>query len=349
MIYYLLPFFSFLLSFSYFKKFSPKQLIYLSVYLLLLTLLVVGTLRGEGIGSDYFSYFYVYRDKENIEIGFSLLADLVKFCGGSFHTFLGVVFAVSISLKAFVFSKMSLYPLLSLMIYLGFWFLTYDMNGIRQGIAFAFTGLATYFVWKKENIGYWVSCICALLLHYSSVVFLPFIFLIHRKCSLKIILLILGGIFLFTLQGGITNLFSSLVDVDSYLINKMFSYGDNEDFNENVLFSFSTLHRLVIFVVIYATVPKMSIDDRLKNIFLWGAVMNVGVYLLFSDIEIVATRISLYYRFIECLSLAAIPSAFSRFSNRFLTLILLYIYVFWQVHSTLSMPDNSLVPYYMCL
>ncbi|WP_294619438.1 EpsG family protein [uncultured Bacteroides sp.] len=349
MIYYLLPFFSFLLSFSYFKKFFPKQLIYLFVYLLLLALLAVGTLRGEGIGSDYFSYFYVYRDKEDIEIGFSFLADLVKSCGGSFHTFLGVVFAVSISLKAFVFKKMSLYPLLSLMIYLGFWFLTYDMNGIRQGIAFAFTGLATYFVWKKKNVGYWINCACALLLHYSSVIFLPFIFLIHWKCSLRIILFILGGAFLFALQGGITNLLSSLVDVDSYLINKMFSYGKNEDFNENILFSFSTLHRLVIFVMIYAAVPKMRIDDRLKNIFLWGATMNVGLYLLFSDIEIVATRISLYYRFIECLSLAAIPGAFSRLSNRFLAMTLLYIYVFWQVYSTLSMPNNSLVPYYMCL
>ena len=349
MIYYLLPLFSFLLSFSYFKKFSPKQLTYLSIYFLLLTILAVGTLRGKGIGSDYFSYFYIYRDRGDIELGFSLLADLIKFCGGNFHVFLGVVFGISISLKVFVFRKMSLYPLLSLMIYLGFWFLTYDMNGIRQGLAFGFTGLAAYFAWRGCTGKYWMSCICALLFHYSSVVFLPFIFLIRKECTFRVVLFILGGAFLFAIQGGLINILSYFVGADSYFINKMFYYGSDENFNENVLFSFSTLHRLVIFLIIYVTVPAMGIDDRLKRIFLWAAIMNVGIYLLFTDVEIVATRISLYYRFIECLSLAAIPSIFSRFSNQFFTLVLLYIYILWQVYSTLSIPDNSLVPYYMCL
>lgn len=349
MIYYILPFFPFLLSFSYFKKFCPKQLVYLSVCLLLLTIFAVGALRGKGIGTDYFSYFYIYRDKGDIELGFSLLAELIKFCGGSFHVFLGMVFGISLGLKIFVFRKMSLYPLLSLMIYLGFWFLTYDMNGIRQGLAFAFTGLAAYFVWRKNTVNYWISCVCALLFHYSSVVFLPFIFLIHRKCTLKVVLLILGGAFLFAIQGGLTNILSYLIGTDSYLINKMFSYGTDENFSNNVLFSFSTLHRLVIFVIIYITVPKMKVDGRLKRIFLWAATMNVGLYLVFTDVEIVATRVSLYYRFIECLSLAAIPCIFRRFSNQLLTLVLLYVYILWQVYSTLSIPDNNLVPYYMCL
>lgn len=349
MMYYLLPLFSFLLSFSYFKKLSPKQLTYLSIYFLLLTILAVGTLRGKGIGSDYFSYFYIYRDRGDIELGFSFLADLIKFCKGNFHVFLGVVFGISISLKVFVFRKMSLYPLLSLMIYLGFWFLTYDMNGIRQGLAFGFTGLAAYFAWRRRTLKYWMSGVGALLFHYSSIVFLPFIFLLYRKCTLRVVLFILGGAFLFAIQGGLTNILSYFVGADSYFINKMFSYGSNENFSENVLFSFSTLHRLVIFVIICVTVPEMRIDDRLKRVFLWAATMNVGLYLLFADVEIVATRVSLYYRFIECLSLAAIPSIFRRFSNQLLTLVLLCVYILWQVYSTLSIPNNNLVPYYMCL
>ncbi len=349
MIYYLLPFFSFLLSSSYFKRCSPKQLVSLLVCLLLLVLLAVGTLRGKGIGSDYFSYFYLFRDKENIEPGFSCLADMIKFCGGNFQVFLGVVFAVSIGLKVFVFRKMSLYPLLSLMLYLGFWFLTYDMNGIRQGLAFAFTGLAAYFAWRKNVVKYWIACACALLFHYTAVVFLPFVFLLRRKCSVQVMSVILGGTFLFALQGGLTNVLTYFTGTDSYFVNKMFSYGSDEGFNENVLFSFSTVHRLVIFGTIYASVPRMRIDDRLKRIFLWGATMNVALYLLFSDIEIIATRLSLYYRFVECLSLAAMPSVFQKTSNRIVVWVLLYAYVFWQVHSTLSIPDNNLVPYYMCL
>lgn len=348
-MYYILPLFSFLLSFSYFKKYYPKQLKYLLVCLLVLTISAVGALRGEGVGSDYFSYYYIYRDKENIELGFSLLAELIKTCKGNFSVFLGIVFCISFSLKIFVFNKMSLYPLISLMIYLGFWFLTYDMNGIRQGVALGFTGLAAYFAWRGNFVKYWMSCGCALLFHYSSLVFIPFIFLIHNKCSLKIALFILSISFLFAFQGGITNLFSYFVGADSYFVDKMFSYGSNESFSKNVLFSFSTLHRLVIFVIISVTVPRMQIDNRLKRVFLWAATVNVGLYLMFADVEIIATRLSLYYRFVECLSLAAIPSIFHRFYNQFLTLVLLCVYILWQVYSTLSIPNNSLVPYYMCL
>lgn len=349
MIYYILPFFSFLLSFSYFKKYYPKQLICVLVYILLMAICVVGALRGEGIGTDYFSYFYIYRDKENIELGFSLLAELIRTCKGNFGVFLGIVFCISISLKIFVFNKMSLYPLISLMIYLGFWFLAYDMNGIRQGVALGFTGLAAYFAWRGSFVKYWMSCVCALLFHYSSLVFIPFIFFMHNKCSLKIALFILGISFLFAFQGGFTNLLSYFVGADSYFVDKMFSYGSNENFSENVLFSFSTLHRLVILVIIFVTIPQMQIDNRLKRVFLWAAIMNVGVYIMFADVEIIATRLSLYYRFIECLSLAAIPSIFHRFFNQFLTLVLLCVYILWQVYSTLSIPNNSLVPYYMCL
>ena len=39
-------------------------------------------------------------------------------------------------------------PYLSLMIYLGFWFLSYEMNGIRQGLALGFIGVAVYHAWK---------------------------------------------------------------------------------------------------------------------------------------------------------------------------------------------------------
>lgn len=349
MMYYILPFFLFLLSFSYFKQFRPNQLVCLLVYILIFVLFTVGTLRGKGIGSDYFSYYYIYRDREDIELGFSFLMDLVKFAGGSFTVFLGIVFCFSFSLKLFVFKKMSLFPLLSLMIYLGFWFLVYDMNGIRQGLALGFTGLATYFAWKKHSSKYWISCIIAILFHYTSIVFLPFIFLINRRCTFKVVLFILGGAFFFAILGGLTNILSYFIGTESYFISKIISYDSDEGFSENILFSFSTLHRLFIFIIICITVPRMRIDDRLTNIFLWAATMNVCLYLLFTDIEIVATRISLYYRFIECLSLAAIPCIFYRFSNRFLTLVLLCVYVLWQVYSTLSIPDNNLVPYYMCL
>lgn len=349
MIYYFLPLYSFCLAIFSFKKTVPRQLFFLLILLFLLLVLLIAGGRGEGIGSDYFSYYYLFRDGEDIELGFLFLIKITKIIGGDFSLFILMIFFWSFFLKCYVFKKLSPYPLISLMIYFGFWFLVYDMNGIRQGLALSMTGLATYFLWKKQLIGYWICCVCAFLFHYSSIVFLPFIFIVRKKCTLKLILLTLGGAFLFAFQGGLTNIISLFWGSDSYFISKIFSYGVNDNYNGNILFSFSTFHRLLIFIMLYVSIPKMEIEDRLKQLFLWAAIVNVVFYLLFTDIEIIATRLSLYYRFVECFSLAAIPTVFYRYYNRLLVLQMLCIYVLWQVYSTLSIPDNSLVPYYMNL
>ena len=87
-------------------------------------------------------------------------------------------------------------------------------------------------------------------------------------------------------------------------------------YNGNILYSFSTVHRVMITGLIVYAVPRMKIDDRLKNIFLWSALFNMAIYLLFGQIEIVATRLSLNYRFVECMTLAGLPSLPSRKENR---------------------------------
>ena len=48
-------------------------------------------------------------------------------------------------------------------------------------------------------------------------------------------------------------------------------------YNGNILYSFSTVHRVMITGLIVYAVPRMKIDDRLKNIFLWSALFNMAI------------------------------------------------------------------------
>lgn len=349
MIFYLLPFFAFLLYLFDKLKINQYRHLNLGVFCLILAISIVGMFRGKGIGSDYYSYEIIFNFEDNIEYLFLQIIKLVKKIGGGYTFFISFIFAVSFFIKLSVFKKMSLNPLLSLMIYLGFWFLVYDMNGIRQGLALSLTLLGTYSIWKGKILYYWICIISAVLIHSSAVVFIPFVYVYLKKNTFRSILVILILAFILALNGGIIGVLEYLFNLLGlgYFIDKLFSYSINDSFNSNVLLSFTTIHRLFIWGVLYIYIPKMQCDERLKNIFVWAATINLVIYLLFSNIEIVATRISLYYRFIECISLACIPSAILQNKSQVCVSLLLLVYVFWQIYSTLSMDNNNLIPFYL--
>ena len=347
MIYYLLPAFSFLLFISEIRVFKPKSIVRLISCILILYVLYIGMFRGVGIGTDYYSYQDIFKTEAKIEVGFSALIKFVKSLGGGYQTFISFIFAISFLLKVFLFRKLSSYPYLSLMIYLGFWFLVYDMNGIRQGLSLGLTLWAVYFLSNNKILYCTCMCILSVLIHYSAFVFIPFIFLVRIQYSKRIsiwvitisIVLAYLGVTKIILNFFITNM------LDNSIASRAISYGYNHVYNANILFSFSTIHRLFIFISILYFMDKIPLNPILKNILLWASLANLTFYLLFSGVEIIATRLSLYYRIIECISLALIPLAFTK-KSRILVGFIILLYVFTQVYSTLSIPDNNLIPYH---
>lgn len=92
-------------------------------------------------------------------------------------------------------------------------------------------------------------------------------------------------------------------------------------------------------------IDRVNLSEKTKNIFLWCALLNISIYLLFSEVEIIATRLSLYYRFYECFFLACLPNAFKGKSIKIFVGFLLFLYAISQIIKTLIIPNNDLVPY----
>lgn len=342
MIYYTLPILSFVIAFIRLNKRRCTPL----VVILLLLCFVVGALRGEGVGADYYAYLRIFlHGDETMEAGFSELIRIIKWFGGDYFHLIVLVFSLSFFTKYYVFRKMSPNPYLSLMIYLGFWFLSYEMNGIRQGLALGFIGVAVYHAWKGKMFFYWIFIGLAISVHNSALVFLPFAFFVGRPCTqgIQLIFLFIYVVLLFV---DVLDPLISKIEGDLYAVKKVMDYSMDDFYNGNILYSFSTVHRVMITGLIVYAVPRMKIDDRLKNIFLWSALFNMAIYLLFGQIEIVATRLSLNYRFVECMTLAGLPSLPSRKENRLIIAYLLFGYVLIQVYSVLSIPDGKLIPFH---
>lgn len=350
MQYYLFPtiaFFAFIIENSNIRGIQSR-------YFILLIFLIIGvslfvSLRGEGIGTDYYAYQSLFNDPFDVKIepGFSYLTLLVRSFGGGFQFFLALFFISSLLLKVFVFNEMSYSIPISLMVSFGFWFLVYDMNGIRQGLSIAIIGVAAYNAYLKKFKYFLLFTILASLFHATSLFFLPFYFLLNLDIKKKHVLIILILLFILSLFGFSDFVFSKILGIsfDNYFIDKVSAYSDIEDYNSNILLSFNFIHRLLIFAITFFLVDYIPAEKRLKSFFLIAAFMNISIFMLFSRFELIATRGSLSYRFIECIFFSYLPFVFKENYMKFIVGSLLYLYVIFQIYVTIIIPDGNLFPY----
>ncbi len=346
MIYYFLPLISFFAAILNTDK-RRNQIFSGLVFSLIIIIVLIGAFRGEGIGSDYYSYQEIYKGQSKVEPAFECLISISKVLSNSFNFFLGIAFIIAFSIKFIAFKKLSPFLFISLMIYLGFWFLVYDINGIRQGIALSFTALSVVYLNNQNNKQFYVLTIFSTLLHYSAILFIPLALISKLKCKRKLSIIIVAASYIIAFIGVFDFVVDKLFSLNgvNYLAAKIISYSLDDNYNGNILLSFSTFHRILIYMIIIYTIPKVKISDSLKNILLWCATLGIAIYFMFSSIEIIATRLSLYYRFMECISLACIPTLFHKKCNRYLCFVILLLYVELQVVQTLNIPHGNLLPY----
>lgn len=350
MQYYLFPtiaFIAFIIEKSKIK--NAHRMYSILLFLLIIGISLLGSLRGVGIGTDYYVYLSFFENPFVlwVEPGIDFLSILVKSIGGGFQLFLSLFFVSSLMLKIFVFKRMSHSIALSLMVTFGYWLLVYDMNGIRQGLSIAIIGVAAYNAYHRKLKYFIFFTFLSALFHAEALLFLPFYFMLDWNLKKKYMVLTIIFLFVLSLFGFSEFLFSKILlgSVDNYFIDKVSSYSNNVVYNSNIILSFSTFHRLLIFGITVIGVDYLQVDKRLKTFFLTAAFMNVIIFLLLSRIELIAIRGSLVYRFIECIYFSYLPFIFHRQPFILIVAFLLYLYILLQIYLTITIPDGNLVPY----
>lgn len=346
MIYYLLPTVALCLALCEEDSHSIiKQLFHILLIYFLLFIIILAGLRFE-VGTDWFSYAEIFYGKKEVkEISTTLIKDISNSIGG-FQSFIFLFFLIAFLIKIYAFRLLSSKISLALLVYLGFWFIVYDLNGIRQGVALSFTLLSLYYTIKRNLKSYLICCFIALTFHITAIAFLPFYWISKIKISAKIQIVILIIMVCFSLGGiaekSIKLIFSAFGN--GYLVDKAISYATSEAYNSNILFSFTSIHRVAIFFLILFTTRYTDANEKLKNLIITSSLINICIYFSFCQFEIIATRLSLFYRIPECIFFSYLPSAFKE-NSKYYILILIFIYVEWQIYQTLSIPNGGLIPY----
>ena len=130
------------------------------------------------VGTDFLSYQDIFNHDKLIEPLFYALIQIVKYLKGNYQIFVAIVFALAFGLKLYAFRKLS-YPkgfFLSIMLFCSFYYIAYDMNAIRQGLALSVTLLACYYAHQKKETTILCNMCSCLFNSLYSVYFYSFLF-----------------------------------------------------------------------------------------------------------------------------------------------------------------------------
>lgn len=355
MIYYIPSLLLFFITILYYSKGCANKSIaaFLWVIFCLYVIVLVG-LRYK-VGTDWYEYQLLFNDSsfdfKNSGIAFFLIKSALKYASLGFQTFVLIMFLISFVVKVIAFRKITNKYLVCLMLYFSFWYLTYETNGMKQGAALSFTLLGFYYTLKRNCAAFLTCLTMAFCFHNSAIIFLPFFWLAKFKISKILIYSIVLGTVLFSHLGLGENIIQMFADryTDSYFAQKSISYVVDESFNNNILFSFKSLHKIAILVVVVETFTRSKYDKKTKNIVLWASLLSCVVYFSFSQFEIIAARLSLYYRVVEIFALSIIPFIYRNRWYYILSIFVLFLYSVLQIWNVLQMEDGGLLPYHNIL
>lgn len=220
--------------------------------------------------------------------------NLLLFAGMDQSFFL--IYAIlAVSIKIYAIQRVSLFPLLSIYIYICLYFVLHEMVQIRVGVASAIFLLSISDIKNKKLTSYLFKTLLAVSFHYSSVVMILLYFINPKKIN-KIIwfsvpLFGLSLSFFPNLMFDILELSKIILPAD--IANKMNIYLlliNNEDYNKINIFNFFTLSLVGYYYLMLLNIYKFKSDIDILLVKLFG--LQLFVYFSFSVIPAVATRVS---------------------------------------------------------
>lgn len=264
--------------------------------LLIMVLIIIGlTTLTFGLGTDYFSYEYLYNyitlggkaNNEYVEPIFAALMQVSRMLNVDYHIFISLMRLIIFGLTVKWIKDNSINALTSLILYFSMFYLVWTMSAIRQGLVLAI-GLNVFHS-KKANLLIVKQILLILvlsLIHYSAIFYLLFIIIDLVKWNQKKlgIILVLALVSTFLPIPKILGLFSFIPYIEKLVIYIEPNIG---------FFDFASLMRLTFFIpafIFYPKITKTDYDKKIVNHFLLG----ISIYYVFKFSEIAAARLTIY-------------------------------------------------------
>jgi hypothetical protein len=321
---------------------NKKRIFYIFNFWVIFLIIFAG-LR-ENVGYDYWNYKMYYEtiledgfiNHPSFEFLIGFIFYLFKLLQNNFQFLLFLIAFFSIILKANFIWEYSRLPILSILLYYTRIFIVNDFGQIRQGIALGITLYILKYLIQNNKNKYYILVLFASLFHTSALFLLPFYSLFRIDLNRKyyfIFILICIPIAFFDLKEFISNyLFFFL---PKSLIFKLNYYALGDEIDKVVGFSFAILIRFIIIVfVLFTYFSTFKNDIFLKvvfNVYFFGFLF----YLVFNSFPQICTRGTLYFQQFEIILIPYLMIKFKRRYINFFVLILIYLYSFRGISTTI--------------
>lgn len=329
-------------------KYRQKIFIYWTIVVILI---LVAGLR-YGLEQDYWHYYNIFTEKyqvSSIELGFKAFNAIIRLFTKDYGVYCLIVAIISMGIKGKIFSKWK-YPFVILLCYYLRFYVLFELNVIRQGIAMGFVIFAIYSLKSNNLKKYFVFLGIGFLFHSSSICGLVALILRNKKFKLKhvVFIYLLCVIFrLFLFDSAITSLgkyipyvissTNNLIRGTQYIINS----GDKmQEMN------YFSLARVIIPGVCLYFISDTEDNRLFYNLYFVGSILN----LMFWGLDTISFRMPAIFYIFECFMLSNALSSYQLFGRKkkdWVFTICLMCIAFCDVWTFISYLSDSitLVPY----
>ncbi|WP_340642241.1 EpsG family protein [Photobacterium damselae] len=318
MIYYVI--FGILAIFSFTDNLKDQRYSSLSFIISFFILFLFGSLRYD-TGWDFATYRYYFERVDTIHVfltngfspsvyfdfGFKLLISIIKSLGLGFQSLIFICNLFVISCLYYFTNRNIQYKNSAILLFYSLCYLFINLSILRQGIAAGFLLLAIDNNFNnKSNYKTYSYLFLSILFHFSSILFIPLIFIsqifkINRKTFL---LFISSIIFIAIINISVFEIFFHTFHsiIPNNLNEKFELYINSPRFGTSRAIGFGFIEKVFFLILLfhYVYIRNNLTYKEAKNINLIILMLlsYFAVYVLFIDIQVIYTRLKFYFMII---------------------------------------------------
>lgn len=297
-----------------------------------LLLILIAAFRSEEGNPDYEVYVSYFYDQDFllVEPTFVIFAKMVSFLFGPYPIYIFIIYAIlGVTLKFAAIKQLSKLWFLSIIVYIGNFFVLQDMIQIRAGVASALLLLCIKPIFDRDLKKFLFISILAILFHISALVILPLWFLPKIKDRILIFLLYIIIPISCVIYFLKTNLIMALPipvvqeKIDIYVALQ--ESGVENVLTEINVFNYVFLVNVLIFYLLLIKHKLLLFHNKYALILL--AIYGIGLssYAALATLPVFAGRIS---GLLEIVEIILIPFLYYTISPKYISKLLV---IFWAL------------------
>lgn len=271
----------------------------------------------------------VSTGKSGLEMGFVYFTLIIKSIIPDYYAWVFINCILDVILLDLFFRKYSPYYVLSFILFITFGGLIIECNLMRNFKAILFFLISIKYLQERRIIPYFLLNFAGILFHSSAILYLPLYFILHKECPKWLMWVILiAGIMVSIIQISYLRPIALAIGdfVGGRLSVQIRLYFASDFFTQSYGLSIGFIERIITYLCLILFKKKLIERNPYNNIFINVFILYFIFFFYFTEVMIVAERMTLLFAFSYWILYAELLALVKEIANK--TLVLTAILAF---------------------